>query len=85
MQIRDGLHMLGVVAGGPAADRHAGRDRPRAALGRAPGGRSLHRAIAADLGLGFDPLDCDLAAAWTGPRPARSPRSAMRRGARGDT
>ena len=71
MQIRDGLHVLGASP--------AGRQRvdTLVAIARAPrtGGRpadaSLHRAIAADLGLGgFDPLDCDPAAAWDGPRPA---------------
>jgi cobaltochelatase CobN len=71
LQIRDGLHVLGA---GPE-----GRQRvdTLVAIARVPraGGRaqdaSLHRAIAADLGLkGFDPLDCDLAADWMGPRPA---------------
>jgi cobaltochelatase CobN len=70
MQIRDGLHVLG---SGP-------RDRQRTdtlvAIARVPrsGGKaadaSLHRAIADDLRLGFDPLDCDMATAWNGPRPA---------------
>lgn len=70
MQIRDGLHILGQVP--------AGRQRrdTLVAIARVPrsGGRaadaSLHRAIATDLKLGeFDPLDCDLAATWRGPRP----------------
>ena len=30
---------------------------------------TLHRAIAEDMELGFDPLDCDMGAAWDGPRP----------------
>ena len=70
MQIRDGLHTLGVS---PTARQ---RIDTLVAIARVPrsGGRpadqSLHRAIAADLGLAFDPLDCDLAAAWAGPRPA---------------
>ena len=70
MQIRDGLHVLG------ASPEGRQRVDTLVAIARAPrtGGRpadaSLHRAIAADLGLaGFDPLDCDLAAAWDGPRP----------------
>jgi cobaltochelatase CobN len=69
MQIRDGLHTLGLSP--------AGRQRidTLVAIARTPrsGGRpadaSLHRAIADDLGLGFDPLDCDMAAEWAGPRP----------------
>ncbi len=71
MQIRDGLHVLGASPSGRA------RVDTLVAIARAPrtGGRpadaSLPRAIAADLGLaGFDPLDCDPAAAWEGPRPA---------------
>jgi cobaltochelatase CobN len=64
MQIRDGLHTLGASP--------AGRQRidTLVAIARTPrsGGRpedaSLHRAIADDLGLGFDPLDCDMAADW---------------------
>ncbi|MBN9020883.1 MAG: cobaltochelatase subunit CobN, partial [Rhizobiales bacterium] len=70
MQIRDGLHVLGTGPGGGT------RVATLVALARAPrtGGRpadaSLHRAIAAALGLGaFDPLSPDLAAPWTGPRP----------------
>jgi len=70
MQIRDGLHILGQVP----IDRQ--RVDTLAAIARVPrsGGEvadaSLHRALAADLGLaGFDPLDCDFAAAWSGARP----------------
>jgi cobaltochelatase CobN len=69
MQIRDGLHTLGAV---PSARQ---RTDTLVAIARTPraGGRpadaSLHRAIAADFGLGFDPLDCDPAAEWRGPRP----------------
>ena len=75
MQIRDGLHVLG----------HSPRDGADGtletdllvALARVPRGdgdgrnASILRALAADLQLGggFDPLDCDMAAAWTGPRP----------------
>ena len=74
MQIRDGLHMLG------ASPEGRQRTDTLVAIARVPrsGGRpadaSLHRAIADDLGLGFDPLDCDMAAEWTGPRPRRSRR-----------
>ncbi len=67
MQIRDGLHVFGVS---PDDDR---RSDLLAALARLPrgDGASLPRAIAADLGLGdFDPLDCEMAVAWSGPRPA---------------
>ena len=67
MQIRDGLHVFG------ASPEGARRTDLLAALARLPrgAGESLPRAIAADLGLGeFDPLDCDMAGAWRGPRPA---------------
>jgi len=68
-QIRDGLHVFGQAP----TDRLA-RDLvvalARVQRGRGLGGdASLHRAIADDLDLGFDPLDCDMAAVWTGPRP----------------
>ena len=38
--------------------------------GARPEDASLQRAIADDLALGFDPLACDPAVPWTGPRPA---------------
>jgi cobaltochelatase CobN len=69
MQIRDGLHVFGEAPRGEQL-----RDL-LVALVRIPrgdgtaGDASLHRALAADLDLGFDPLDCDLAAPWEGPRP----------------
>ncbi|UWQ22544.1 cobaltochelatase subunit CobN [Jannaschia sp. W003] len=65
-QIRDGLHVFGVSPEGRL------RDDLLAALLRLPRGKgeSLPRAIAADLRLPFDPLDCDMAAPWEGPRPA---------------
>jgi cobaltochelatase CobN len=70
MQIRDGLHILG------SAPESRQRIDTLVAIARVPrsgkqsSDRSLHRAIAADLGLdGFDPLDCDLGARWHGPRP----------------
>ena len=71
MQIRDGLHVFGRS---PDADQLLDL---LVALVRLPrgadegAGASLTRALARDLGLdGFDPLDCDLGAAWTGARPA---------------
>ncbi|BCP53434.1 cobaltochelatase subunit CobN [Kaistia sp. 32K] len=70
LQIRDGLHIFG----SSPIDEH--RLDTLVAIARVPrsGGRpedgSLHRAIAADLGLdGFDPLACDLSADWEGTRP----------------
>ncbi|PTW60391.1 cobaltochelatase CobN subunit [Breoghania corrubedonensis] len=96
LQIRDGLHVLGFAPQGVQL-----RDL-LVALARVPRGSaedegSLHRAIAADLGLmngpagdrhissspragavdgrakvckrRFDPLDCDMAAPWDGPKP----------------
>lgn len=68
-QIRDGLHVFGTSPTDSLA-----RDLA-IALARLPRGdgkgadASLLRALAADLGLGFDPLDCDMGAAWDGPRP----------------
>ncbi|MHC8507918.1 MAG: cobaltochelatase subunit CobN [Rhodospirillales bacterium] len=71
LQIRDGLHVFG------AAPEGALLDNLLTALVRVPRGggagaeASLHRALAADFGLAdFDPLDCDMAAPWAGPRPA---------------
>lgn len=68
-QIRDGLHVFGVSP--------EGRQRRDLllALARIPrgsdgaGNGSLLRAMAADLGLGFDPLDCAMGEPWGGPRP----------------
>ncbi len=73
-QIRNGLHVLG--------ESPAGRELAElvVALARLPRGHgaggdaSLQRALAADLGLDFDPLDCGgpdgLAQVWKGARPA---------------
>jgi cobaltochelatase CobN len=68
-QIRDGLHVFGHgPEGEPLTDLLV-------AIARCPRGdgkvqhASLLRALADDLGLGFDPLDVDMAAHWTGPRP----------------
>ena len=68
-QIRDGLHVFGESPAGTLR-----RDTLLALLriprGDGQGGNaSLLRALARDLELGFDPLDCDMAAPWQGPRP----------------
>ncbi len=69
MQIRDGLHVFGETPGGDQL-----RDL-LVALIRTPrndgknGDASLLRALAADLDLDFDPLDCDMASPWPGPKP----------------
>jgi cobaltochelatase CobN len=69
LQIRDGLHVFGVSpTGRMLADLLVALARvPRGSGGG--GDASLLRALAADLGLDFDPLDADLASPWTGPRP----------------
>lgn len=70
MQIRDGLHVFT-----RAPEGRLRRDLI-VALARAPRGHdqpgqeSLLRAMAEDLGLGFDPLDCRMGERWGGPRPA---------------
>lgn len=68
LQIRDGLHIFGRSPGGDQ------RTDLLVALARVPRGQgagegSLLRALADDLALGFDPLDCTLGEAWAGPRP----------------
>ena len=69
LQIRDGLHVFGVAPeGGLLTDLLV-------ALTRLPRGKgagrdaSLIRALALDLRLEFDPLDCVMGDPWTGPRP----------------
>jgi cobaltochelatase CobN len=80
MQIRDGLHVFGKAPEGRLLTDLT------VALARVPrsqgegGDRSLQRAIGLDLrlkslsGVGeepfFDPLDCDMAKPWSGPKPA---------------
>ncbi|MBU2255204.1 MAG: cobaltochelatase subunit CobN, partial [Gammaproteobacteria bacterium] len=69
-QIRDGLHVFGESPAGTLR-----RDTLLALLriprGDGQGGNaSLLRALARDLELDFDPLDCDMAAPWQGPHPA---------------
>jgi len=67
LQIRDGLHIFGKSPSG------AQLDNLLVALTRSPHNldkkSSLHRAIADDLEMNFDPLDCDMAAPWSGTRP----------------
>ena len=71
LQIRDGLHIFGTSPEGEQLTDLL------IALTRLPRGdgqgrrASLIRALSRDLGLseGFDPLDCDMAASWTGARP----------------
>src|SRR5262249_41169639 len=71
MQIRDGLHIF--------TRSPEGRQRRDllVALARTPRGYetagqgSLLRALADDLGLDFDPLDCVMGAPWEGLRPER--------------
>ncbi len=69
LQIRDGLHIFGVSPiGDQLTDLLVALARvPR---GGGPEGVSLPRALAADLGLDFDPLDCVPGDDWTGPRPS---------------
>jgi cobaltochelatase CobN len=69
-QIRDGLHVFGESPAGTLR-----RDTLLALLriprGDGQGGNaSLLRALARDLELDFDPLDCEMATPWQGPRPA---------------
>src|SRR5690606_10054326 len=70
LQIRDGLHVFGDAPDGrQLIDLLVALTRlPR---GKGEGGEaSLIRALAKDLRMeGFDPLDCVLGEAWTGPRP----------------
>lgn len=69
MQIRDGLHIFGESPDGSR------RTDLLVALARVPRGAgkgkdaSVIRALAADLGLDFDPLDCVLGDTWSGPKP----------------
>jgi cobaltochelatase CobN len=70
LQIRDGLHVLGAApAGDQLTDLLVALVRVPRGAGEG-GDASLLRALAADLGLaGFDPLDCLMAAPWSGPKP----------------
>jgi len=87
LQIRDGLHVFGRQ---PTHDRMVELLVAIARLPRSdrrPEDASLHRAVAADLGLGeFDPLTRDFSALHSGPRPdalARMSANAWR--SHGDT
>ena len=70
MQIRDGLHIFGQA---PEGDQLVDLLIALTRLPRGDGAgenASLIQALAEDLGLGdFDPLDADLGAPWTGPKP----------------
>lgn len=69
MQIRDGLHVFGKAPEGRLlTDLIAALARVPRGVGEA-GDASLQRAIATDLSLAFDPLDCEMAASWNGPTP----------------
>ncbi|SHJ15259.1 cobaltochelatase CobN subunit [Palleronia salina] len=68
-QIRDGLHVFGTAPEG-RLERDLAIALVRVPRGDGTGAdASLIRALAGDLGLGFDPLDCDMAAPWAGARP----------------
>lgn len=69
MQIRDGLHVFSCSPQGRLrTDLLAALARTPRRLGKGRDG-SLLRALANDLGLGFDPLDCRLGDPFAGPRP----------------
>lgn len=65
LQIRDGLHIFGQS---PEGELRTGL---LVSLARTPrlGKDSILRALAGDLGLDFDPLDCSFADDWSSPRP----------------
>ena len=68
-QIRDGLHIFGQSPEGQQlTDLTLALARVPRGAGKG-GDASLIRALAEDLSLGFDPLDCDMAAPWTGDMP----------------
>jgi cobaltochelatase CobN len=69
LQIRDGLHIFGQAPGGDQMTDLL------VALARPPRGGAAHqlsllRALADDLGLGFDPMDAPLGDPWMGPTPS---------------
>jgi cobaltochelatase CobN len=68
LQIRDGLHVLGESPAGTRLEDLL-LAIARARRGAAAAEESLLRALAADLGLGADPLALDPAEPWSGPRP----------------
>ncbi len=68
-QIRDGLHIFGQSPEGQQAlDLTIALARVPRGMGK-DGDASLITALAQDFDMGFDPLDCDMAAPWTGPQP----------------
>jgi cobaltochelatase CobN len=69
LQIRDGLHIFGRAPDGEKLDSLL-LAFARPGRGNAPEDASLLRALAADLGLGEDPLGLDFAVTWAGPRPS---------------
>jgi cobaltochelatase CobN len=70
LQIRDGLHIFGESPkGAQLADLLVALTRLPRKTG-IDGDASLLRALAADLGLDFDPLDAQMAERWTGARPS---------------
>ena len=69
MQIRDGLHIFGESPKGRfLIDLLVALARVPRGSGSA-GDESLLRALAHDLNLHFDPLDCEMAATWKGKKP----------------
>ncbi|SDY62534.1 cobaltochelatase CobN subunit [Jannaschia faecimaris] len=66
-QIRDGLHIFGQSPAGEL-ERNLLIALTRLPRGDAPGQASLIRALAMDCGVDIDPLDCDMAAPYSGPR-----------------
>ncbi|WP_147126352.1 cobaltochelatase subunit CobN [Shimia ponticola] len=67
-QIRDGLHIFGTSPEG-VQRRDLAIALARVPRGKGQGGdASLIRALAADCGVDIDPLDCDMAAPYNGPR-----------------
>ncbi len=69
MQIRDGLHIFGCTPKGRLlTDLLVALVRVPRGAGEG-GDASLLRSLADDLGLNFDPLDCDMASPWDGVKP----------------
>jgi cobaltochelatase CobN len=70
LQIRDGLHVFGASpVGDLSTDLAVAIARGARGAGARDRDRSLIRALADDLDLGFDPLSSELGTPWTGPRP----------------